>query len=46
MSELKCKKCLSVRFHKFGHTRQMQRYKCKEWALSLLIVRTVGLILR
>ncbi len=30
MSALKCKKCLSVRFHKSGHTRGMQRYKCKE----------------
>ena len=30
MSDLKCKKCLSVHFHKSGHTRGMQRYKCKE----------------
>ena len=30
MSELKCKKCLSIRFHKSGYTRGMQRYKCKD----------------
>ena len=30
MSDLKCKKCLSIHFHKSGHTRGMQRYKYKE----------------
>jgi|JI9StandDraft_1071089.scaffolds.fasta_scaffold30923_2 hypothetical protein len=30
MSALKCKKCLSVCFIKSGHTRGMQRDKCKD----------------
>jgi transposase len=30
MSELICKRCQSTRYVKSGHTRGLQRYKCKE----------------